>query len=91
MHHVQLSEQLYRLARQRASEAGFQSVDDYVAEIVESEVSAATANLDHFFTPEILAELDQIHAAVQAGAKTYTAEEVDEHFRRNASAKRREG
>lgn len=86
MHQVQLSDQLYQQAQQRAAEAGFQSVDEYVAEIVESDVSASSENYDHIFTPEVLAELDQARAAVQAGGKTYSPEEVDEHFRQKSQA-----
>lgn len=88
MHPVQLPDQLYQKAQQRAQAAGFQSVDEYVAEIVESDVSAALEDYDHFFTPEIVAELDQIRAEVQAGAKTYSSEEVDEFFRQKSQARR---
>ncbi|MBS1701121.1 MAG: hypothetical protein JST12_05635 [Armatimonadetes bacterium] len=37
-------------------------------------------NLKHLFTPERLAELDQICAELDAGAKTYTAKEVDAYL-----------
>jgi len=37
-------------------------------------------NYDHLFTPEVIAELDAISAEVKAGGKTYTSEEVSEHF-----------
>jgi hypothetical protein len=84
MHPVQRPDQLYQQAQQRAHAAGFQSVDEYVAEIVESDVSAAAEDFDHFFTPEIVSELDQIRSEVQAGAKTYSSEEVDEFFRQKS-------
>jgi hypothetical protein len=86
MQPVQLPDQLYQQAQQRAHAAGFQSVDEYVAQIVESDVSAASEDFDHFFTPEIVAELDQIRAEIQAGAKTYSSEEVDEFFRQKSQA-----
>jgi len=82
---IQLSDQVYQRAQQRAVEAGFDSVDDYVAEIIENEL-ATVANQDHFFTAEILAQLDQLHTDVQSGAKTYSSQEVDEHFQRRSQA-----
>jgi hypothetical protein len=33
-----------------------------------------------FFTPDRLAELDQISRKIDAGGKTYTIEELNEHF-----------
>lgn len=84
MQHIQLSDQLYRQAEQRASEAGFRSVDEYVAEIVEGDVASSLENCDDFFSSEVTAHLDQIHADIQAGAKTYTQAEVDEHFRQKS-------
>ena len=86
MHNIQLSDQLYQQAQRRAIEAGFLSVDDYVAEIVDSDVSVSAENYDHFFTPDIVGQLDQINTEAKAGAKTYTAEEVDEHFRQKSQA-----
>ena len=86
MHQVHLSDQLYQQAKQRASEAGFQTVDEYVAEIVECDVSATVENHDQFFSPEIVANLEQIHAEVRAGAKTFTQQEVDEYFRQKSQA-----
>jgi hypothetical protein len=38
-------------------------------------------NLDHLFTPEVIAHLDRISAAVKAGARTYSLEEADEYIR----------
>lgn len=37
-------------------------------------------NYDHLFTPEVVADLRGIIADIRAGAKTYTMDEVDEHF-----------
>ena len=86
MHQVHLPDPLYEQARQRASEAGFQSVDEYVAEIVESDICAGAADYDHLFTPEVVAELEQIHAEMKVGGKTLTPEEVDESLRRKSQA-----
>lgn len=86
MQHVQLSDRLFQQAQQRADAAGFQSVDDYVAEIVENELLDVVLNVDHVFTPEVLADLDRIRADVQSGAPTHSQAEVDEHFRRKTEA-----
>jgi hypothetical protein len=51
---------------------------------------------DHIFTPEVIARLDRISAEIKAGGRTYTMDEVREHFekkrkewdRREAAANR---
>ena len=80
MHQVQLNEKLYKEAERRAREAGFASVDEFVADQLESDFSDEQENFDHLFTPEVIADLDRISAQVKAGGKTYTMQEVDEHF-----------
>jgi len=80
MHQVQLNERLYKEAERRAREAGFGSVDEFVADRLENDFSDEQENLDHLFTPEVIAHLDKISAEIKAGGKTYTMEEVDEHF-----------
>jgi hypothetical protein len=67
MHQVQLSDQLYQDAQRRAAEAGFSSVDQYVADVLSHDLNHETPNLDHFFTPERLVEIDQSLADVKAG------------------------
>ena len=67
MHQVNLSDQLYQDAQRRAAEAGFSSVDEYVADLLSQDLNGETPNLDHFFTPERLAEIDQSLADVRAG------------------------
>jgi hypothetical protein len=84
MHQVQLNDQLYKEAQRRATEAGFSTVDEYVADVVSHDLvednGDETPDLDHLFTPEVIAQLDQISAEIKAGGKTYTMEEVREHF-----------
>jgi hypothetical protein len=80
MHQVQLNDKLYKEAERRAREAGFGSVDEFVAERLEIDFSEQQENFDHLFTPEVIADLDKISAQVKAGGKTYTLQEVDEHF-----------
>jgi hypothetical protein len=86
MPHVQLPDRLYEQAQKLAGDAGFQSVDDYVADLVESEASADAGNFDHLFTPDVVAELEQIHAEMKRGGKALTAEEVDEQLRQKSQA-----
>ena len=88
--HLQLTEQVYRQANQRAVEAGFAGLDEFLADAVSELVSAETGDepevIKSLFTPEVLSDLDRIRGAVQAGGKTYSPEEVDEHFRRKSQA-----
>ena len=86
MHHIQISDQVYEQAKRRANEIGFGSVDEFINDCVVSGLAEQTENFDHLFTPEVIADLDRISASVKAGAKTYTQEEVDEHFRKKLEA-----
>jgi hypothetical protein len=80
MHQVRLNDKLYKEAQRRAREAGFDSVDEFVADRLENDFSEEQENFDHLFTPEVIAHLDKISERIKAGGKTYTMEEVDEHF-----------
>ncbi len=83
MHQINLSEQLFRDVQRRAEAAGFESVDEYVADVLQQELD--DENLDHLFTPERLAHIDRAIADIDAG-KGIPAEEVREHFRRRRDA-----
>ncbi|HEY3780788.1 MAG TPA: hypothetical protein VGL56_06880 [Fimbriimonadaceae bacterium] len=80
MQEVHLSDQLYQLAKKRASDAGFTSVDEFVADIVQTEISEPTEDYDYLFTPERIANIDKVLSEVKAGGKTYTPDEVDAHL-----------
>ena len=71
---------LYKEAQRRAAEAGFASVDEYVADVVShdlvEDVGAGTPNLDHLFTPERLAHIDEAEAQIKAG-NYFTSEQAD--------------
>ena len=84
MHQVNLNDQLYQDVQRRAAEAGFTNVDDYVADVLSHDLNEETPNLDHFFTPERMAQIDQSLASAAAG-NVYTSEQVDEEL-----AKRRD-
>lgn len=86
MQQVQLDDRHYKEAQRRAAEAGFSSVDEYVAEMVNDDLTEGngeeTPNLNHLFTPEVIADLDRISAEIKAGGKTYSTDEVREHFKK---------
>ena len=88
--HLQLTDQVYRQANQRAVQAGFAGLNEYLAdavsELVSEEVGDETEIINHLFTPEVISDLDRIRAAVQVGGKTYSPEEVDEFFRQKSQA-----
>jgi hypothetical protein len=85
MRQVQLNERLYKEAERRAAEAGFSTVDEYVADVVSHDLvedtGGETPNLDHLFTPERLAHIDKAEAEIRAG-NYFTAEQVREHFKK---------
>lgn len=78
MQQIQLDDQLFQEAQRRAAEVGFESVDQYVADVLQHDLEDAE-NLDHFFTPERLAHIDRAAAQVDAG-QGLTAGQVREHF-----------
>ena len=79
MQQVQLTEELYQEARRRACEAGFTTVDEYVAEVVSHDLHDEPENLDHLFTPERLAHIDEAEAQIQAG-NYLTSEQLDKEL-----------
>jgi hypothetical protein len=80
MQQIQLSDQLYQEAQRRAAEAGFASVDEYVADIVSVDLvdddRGGTPDLDHLFTPERLAHIDKAAAQIKSG-QFFTSEQAD--------------
>lgn len=89
MQQVQLDERLYKDAQRRAAEAGFSSVDEYVADVVSHDLVEGAPdqapNLDHLFTPERLESIDAAAAEIKAG-NCFTAEQVREHFKKKRDA-----
>ena len=90
MNQIQLNDQLFEEAKRRASEAGFGSVDDYVAEVVRHDLRDEAENFDHHFTPERLAHIDRAAAQIDAGqgltsaqADAELANRRDEWLRQN--------
>ena len=74
--HLQLSDQVYDRAMRRALEAGFNSVDEFIAEVVTDELVDDSENLDRLFTPERLAMIDAAALQINRG-QFLTAQDAD--------------
>jgi len=83
MHQIQLTDQVYKQAKNQANEAGFTSVDESVADVPTHAVFIDTENLDHLFTPERIAHIDAVISKVHAGGATFTMEQVREKLGKN--------
>lgn len=66
MHQIQLSDEVFQAAQQRALEFGYANVDEYVAAVLGNAPELAP-NLDHLFTPERMAIIDRAAAELDAG------------------------
>jgi hypothetical protein len=67
---VQLTDQLFKVVQQRASDAGYSSVDAYVSDFL---VATDGENIDQCFTPQRLAHIDKADADINSG-KGFTTE-----------------
>ena len=81
MNQVQLDDRLYAQAQRRALEAGYRSVDEFVADAVTHELEDDAQDLQRLFTPERIASIKEAAAEVEAG-EYLTAEQVREHFKK---------
>jgi len=88
VHQINLSEQLFEAVKRRAAEAGFENIDEYVADALEQQISEAE-NLDHLFTPERLAKIDRAAAGIAAG-RGMTPDQVDAELAKRREAWRRQ-
>jgi len=79
MRQVQLNDKLYKEAERRAREAGFTSVDQFVADQLETDFLDEQEDFGSRFTPRVVAHLDRISADMQAG-KSVSTEDVDKHL-----------
>ncbi len=84
--HLQLTDQLYAQAQRRASEAGFASLDEYIVGVVSEDLASEQENLDHRFTPAVVAHLDQLRDEIQAGTTTYSETDVDTYLQEKSQA-----
>jgi hypothetical protein len=79
MRHIELTDRLYDETEHISAAAGFGSVDEYVAVVLNQSLLAEVADYGHLFTPERLAIIDRALLEVEAG-DTFTSEEIREHF-----------
>jgi hypothetical protein len=79
MQQVQLNDTLYKEAERRAHEAGFGSVDEFVADRLESDFMAGQEDFDDLFTSQVVARLDQISQQMRAGESVSTEEVAASH------------
>ena len=82
---IQIANPLYEQARDRAANAGFASVDEYVVEMLR-EAMGGEKNCEYLFTPARIAALDQIVKKMEAGGPTFTQEQIDAHFKARREA-----
>ena len=80
MHQIQLNDQLYQVAQRYASAAGYITVDEYVADVLQHDIHEETGDFDYLFTPERLAHIDQAAAQIDAD-QGIPSEQVRDHFR----------
>src|SRR5665213_2968547 len=82
--HVQLNERLYKEAERRAAEAGFSSVDAYVADVISQDLIeddlGESPHIEHLLTPKRIAEIDAAIADVDAG-NFLTEEEMEAYYK----------
>jgi len=79
MPQIELDDQVFRVAQRRAADAGYPSVDAYIADVVVHDNNTEADNLDHFFTPERLAHIDKAEADIKAG-RFFTPEQADQEL-----------
>ena len=79
MPQVQLDDQVFKVAQRQAADAGFASVDAYIADVVVKGADGDDEDFDHRFTPELIALLDQIVNEMKVG-NTASQEEIDQHL-----------
>lgn len=83
---VTIPDLLYTEAQRAVAASGFDSMDAYLTDLISHDVQPGTENHDHFFTPEVVAEL---HAAA-AAARTGNNISIDE-YRAEAKLRNAEG
>ena len=67
MRQIQISDEVYQRAKKRATAEGCANVDSFIDHLLAEELIEDDANLDHLFTPEIIASLDKSLEDAKAG------------------------
>jgi len=81
MQQIQLDDRLYQEVQRRATASGFETVDEYVADVLQQDVEEELEDVSQLFTPERLAVIDRAVAQCDAG-QVLTEDEVREHFKK---------
>ena len=82
--YLQLTDEFYDQIQRRALEAGFANLDEYTVEVVTKDVSLESEDIEHRFTPKVMAHLNQIQEEMKTGAKALSEEELDEYLQERA-------
>jgi len=80
MPQIHLADDLFEAISDRARSGGFASVDEYVSQIITSELEA-DIDPDAFFTPERLAQIDEGLEDIRQG-RVFTAAQADDELRK---------
>jgi hypothetical protein len=79
MPQIELDEHIFRCAQASATEAGFDTVEAYIADLVVADRAGSTTDdFSHLFTAELLARFDQISREIKADGKAFTVAEMRE-------------
>jgi hypothetical protein len=85
MPQLEVSEEIFTLAKHHAEQRGYAAVNEYVADVLSRDFESQAENLDGLFTPERLAMIDAAKAEIDAG-NFYTSDQVREHFEKKRGA-----
>jgi len=85
MHHVILSDQSYAEAKRLAAASGIEDVNKFVEVLVASYGMADPNDFDHYFTAEVLADLDRAVEEADSGA-LLNQDQVKKHLAANREA-----
>ncbi len=81
MHQINIPDQLFADLQQRALLDGFSTVDEYVIDVFAQDFPDSQPNLDHLFTPERMALVQESIDSIDAG-KGIPLEQVKEELAR---------
>jgi hypothetical protein len=83
MAQIELDDAVLAAATQKATDGGYASVEAYIADIVIQDDCVGDTgkepNLDHLFTAELLAEIDEADAEIDTG-HFFTTDQVDQYL-----------
>ena len=72
---LSIPDDLFAALSRQAKVDGFESPEQYVADFISHGHVLSIDNLDHMFTPKVIAHLDEISERIRAGEKTFTIDQ----------------